>query len=207
METDTPDNCVSNLKYNREGDEIRLTFRWPAAIPQVYIFKGTSGEFNISQARLSDARLYTLQEYKKMGGFMDKKTPGMHTYRVFPFIREDGEDVLVAQTDGENVITCLTGQVIIYFDLKERTSLLGREKVYSVKLSSTCEVGPDVVCYVKKEGGYPEHARDGTVYFFGEGLTPGQDLQRQIKTGKNEFIRLFIHDEAQEQLYALKLAL
>jgi hypothetical protein len=205
METDTPDNCVSNLKYSDEGDAIRLTFRWPAAIAQAYVFKGQRDGFDIESAKPDDARLLTQQEYKKLGGFIDRKAPGVHTYRVFPFIREGGEDILVAQSDGKNVITGLTGQVVIHFSLNERKSFLGREKVYTVSLNCTQEVSADVVCYVKKEGGYPEHSRDGTVYFLGEALTPGQTLERQIKTAKNEFIRLFIHDAANEHLYTLNM--
>lgn len=203
METDTPENSIGDLKYFEEGNRIRLTFKWPTAIQQVYIFK-TAGDFDIETALESEARLFTLQEYKKQAGFFDAKTPGVYTYRIYPFLRDEDEDIAIAQTNGKNDITCLTGQVAVGFRFNEKVSWMGGGKTIDIQLLSDQYIDADLLCYVKKAGGYPADLQDGLVYFFGEPLQPGIKLLRRIKTQKNEFIRLFVHDPDKAHLYRLQ---
>lgn len=204
METDTADNGIRQLKCVEENDIIRLTFQWPAAIGQVYIFK-TDADFSIETASPKDARLFTLQEYKKQAGFTDRKTPGTHTYRVYPFIRDDGEDVVIVQSDGKNSVTCLTGQIEVQFSIREKHRWPAGDKVNVINLLSNRYIEEDVLCYVKKENSYPSDARDGTVYFFTEPLPAGQMVTRQVKTKKNEYIRLFICDPEKAPMYKLQM--
>lgn len=207
MDTDTADNAIMDLKCIEEGGVIRLTFRWPAAIEQVYIFK-TDGIFDIEAADEKDARLFTSQEYKKQAGFIDRKTPGTHTYHVYPFIREGGCDIAVTQKDGRNTVTCLTGQITVNFSIREkrpRLGILSQDKINEISIVSDQYVEADVLCYVKKENGYPADIHDGVMYFLNEPLSPGISLHRQIKTRKNEYLRIFIRDQGKVDLYRLQI--
>ncbi|MDR1663596.1 MAG: hypothetical protein LBR83_01560 [Clostridiales bacterium] len=204
MECDTPDNTIRRLKYADEGETIRLTFQWPVAIAQVYIFK-VSGGFDIGEASPGDAKLFTLPEYKKLGGYMERKTPGEFTYYIFPFIRDAGEDVAVVQLDGGNRITFMAGQYEIKISIKEKTSPFSGVKTHEISLFSENPIGADALCYVKKENGYPSRINDGVTYPFAEPLPPGETLTRKITTKKNEFIRLFVRDTEKAAQYSLKL--
>jgi len=57
---------------------------------------------------------------------------------------------------------------------------------------------------VKKAGGYPGSVGDGTVYFFGNSLAAGVAGSWEIKTKKNEYIRVFVRDPGQAGVYLLR---
>ena len=90
-ETDIPEEGILNLKAHTEGDNLRLTFQWPLSVEQIYVFKtkanDVSDSFDITTADQQQARLYTLQEYKKHAGYVEVMRPGVYTYHIFPFRR------------------------------------------------------------------------------------------------------------------------
>lgn len=211
-ETDIPEEGILNLKTHTEGDNLRLTFQWPPGIEQIYVFKtkATSVDvFDICTADQRQARLYTLQEYKKHAGYVEAMQPGVYSYHIFPFRRANGEDTAIVYT-GHDVRTQntidVTGQIAVQFSIQEKKRLLSPYKIHMVELSAQHEIEDDVLCYVKKEKEYPEDVQDGSVYFFGGGLKPGISFCCEVKTLKNEYIRIFVRnpDKAGEYLLVNK---
>ena len=185
---------IKNIKLRDEGDKLKLTWHWPLETEYVYIF---------TDASLVNPRLFTLQEYKKRGGFYTQKVVGISTFYVYPFIRENGEDTLCEQPMGENVVS-FTNLTMITADICEKIPLpifQTRYRNHEITLTANHNVPSDIICYAKKENNRPDH--DGVMYFFGEPLQAGQPVTRIIRTTKNEYINLFI-TEGKTSLYSLK---
>ena len=196
--TDNPNDAVREIKCHTEERHIRLTFLWPEDIEYVYIFK-TNSPHDIESTEPSDGRLFTLQEYKKHGGFVEPRPSGTFKFYIYPAIREKGEDIAIVYPDAGrsgaagNSIE-ITGQIPVQLNIAEKTSLFSRKKIYTVTLLAQQAVDGDVLCYVKKDGGYPVNAKDGIIYFFGDALEAGISRSWEIKTRKNEYIRVFVRD-------------
>jgi len=201
--TNDPQKLIRQLKCHTEAGQIRLTFLWPLDMEQVYIFK-TESPLKISELNSNNARLFTLQEYKKLGGYVEPLPSGAFTYYVFPFTREGSEDVLFSSENGEENAIAVTGQIPIQFSLTEKTGFFKTYKTYLLSMLSQQHVKSDVLCYVKKEGSYPANSTDGTVYFLGNTLEAGITGQWEIKTKKNEYIRVFVRDPEMAGVYLLK---
>jgi len=202
MEADAAVWGIRDIKCYDEGEYWRLAFPWPSGISQVYIFKmpGDPGaSFNVKHA--GAGQLYTLQEYKKLSGYRDRKVPGVYSYYICPFVRENGEDVYFAQTDGCNRV-CLTGLVNIRYTLREKWMPVISDRTYEITLAADHPVEANVICYVKKENSLPVCSKDGILYYFNEPIIPGRDFIRHVRTGRNEYLGVFIHDE-EHALYNL----
>jgi len=184
--------CVTNIRCIEEGGNIRLTFNWPEGVEQVYIFTA-QGELDISTADASHGRMFTLQEYKKRGGCIISQEPGVITYYIYPFRREDGEDVCYA-SGGQNQITH-TCRININFAIREKS---GRYKNHEITLTSDHPVERDTVRYVKKANEPPRDISDGVDYVFSEMLEPGRHVTRIVRTMSNEYLRLFICEDKAE---------
>ena len=209
METD---HSIRQLKAHLEGERLRLTFQWPPDVQQVYIFRTVEEALDIATADWAQAKLFTLQEYKKQGGYVEAAPAGAFTYHLYPFLRQEGEDIILVCADSpdspdsnkaaQNTLR-VTGPVVIQFSVREKAGL--RDKTHKVELLSPRKLDGDVLCYVKKTGGYPASVADGTLYFFGDGLEAGLPLRCEIKTRKDEYIRIFVRDAAQSGAYILKM--
>lgn len=191
---------ISQLKCHMETGQMRLTFLWPEDAEQVYVFK-TAGHFDITSGK--PGRLFTLQEYKKRSGYVEPRPSGAFTYHIFPFVRENGEDIVFINSSGGNSIE-VTGQIPIGFKITEKTGFLKRDKIYIISMLSQQGIAGDVICYVKKTGSYPSGVGDGTMYFFGDGLVAGAVGRWEVKTKKNEFIRIFVRDPGMSGIYLLQ---
>lgn len=202
--TDNPKDTITQLKCQVEAGQIRLTFLWPLDVDAVYIFKIAQDldKFDIESAEAADAKLLTLQEYKKQGGYTFPRPSGAFTYRVYPFIRKDGEDYAIVYKGSDNSIE-VTGQIPIRLSIREKTGFLGREKVYTITLIAQQSIAGDVLCYVKKEHGYPSDVLDGMMYFFGDGLVAGVPANWEVKVKKNEYIRVFVRDPKLAEVYII----
>ena len=202
----SPAEGISRLKYHIEEDRMRLTFLWPIDIEQVYIFK-TEKPINIAEADLANGHLLTLQEYKRQSGYTAPLPSGTFIYSVFPFIREDGEDIAIVcpgeENPSENTVE-ITGQIPIQISIAEKTSFLKKDKLYIVTILARQNITGDILCYVKKLGGYPANVQDGTIYLFGDGLIAGEVTRWEIRTRKDEYIRVFVRDESLAGTYLLK---
>jgi len=181
---------IKNVKCYDEGENVRLTFSWPPDVEQVYIFTN-------EETALATGRLFTLQEYKKRGGYFTCKTPGVCNYYIYASAREDGVDVLCKQTDGLNCVT-FVHRVPIDFNLREK---VGKYKNYEIMLTAEHPIARSAVACVKKAGSYPQNLHDGVVYYFCE-IEPGRPLIRTMRTAAGEYIQLFVA-EGFEDLYSL----
>ncbi|MCL2218192.1 MAG: hypothetical protein FWB91_14410 [Defluviitaleaceae bacterium] len=175
------------IKCHEEDSGIRLTFNWPSGIEQVYIF-ATRGNFDIRQASLGDGKLFTLQEYKKRGGCMMPKKPGVFTYYICPFLRENAEDIFA---DGmlQATHTC---RINIDYTIRQR---IGRYKNHEITMLADYPVARGIVKYEKEPG--------GVEYIFGEIPGPGRPVIRIARTAADESLRFFISEEFSE-LYNLR---
>jgi len=180
---ETTEPAISQLKYTDTGDHIRLTFQWPPEIYEVYISREPHGE----------GRLYTLQEYRQQGGYLEPKRPGRCTWSVMPFIRLNGVDTYYARPDGNHCITCIPAPIEITYLVRTRWGFANRTHV--ITLYAKEDVPPDVVFYANMHG---------AAYPFGEALTAGVALVRHVNTQKGERIRLFVHEGEMAELYCLR---
>jgi len=184
---------IKNVKCSDNGStKLQITFDWPVGVQDVYIFAShlASDNFDIHQAA---GKIFTLQEYKKLGGFETSKMPGRTFYYIYPFVRCAEEGDILHNQDGTNFtefceitkIKCL---------MREKNGI-GASKNFEITLSANYPVGSDIICYVKKKNEIPTNINDGTLYQFGAPLEPGQDVTRVVRTARNEYIRLFAKGE------------
>ncbi|MCL2578044.1 MAG: hypothetical protein FWE27_08345 [Defluviitaleaceae bacterium] len=161
---------ITNIKCREDGEKIKLTWSWPPEIELVYV----------------NGKLFTLQEYKKRGGCFLGKIPGITTYQICPFKRENGEDILYEQSE-------ITVSFKTTINCAVKTGAFGsRYKNHVITLTSEHDVPTDIICYEKGD----------ITYFFGEPLKAETPIIRIVRTEKNEHIRLFIREEFTE-LYDL----
>jgi len=152
---------ITNLRYHDEGEKIKLTWSWEPEMKFFYV----------------NENLFTLDEYKKRGGYFTKKVAGDTIYSVVPFCREDGKDILFEKIS-------LTVRVNVRINLAIR-ELIGRYKNHEVTINSEYDIPPEIICYRKNE----------TTYYFGEPVTAHTPVTRIIRTEKNESINFFINEE------------
>ena len=182
---------IQNPSCTDEGDSFRITFYWPEGVQQVYIYR-KQGE--LTQGR---GKIVTLQEYRKQGGIIDPKSPGRITYYIYPFERVDGDDYCYAHPENKHIITA-TALSVINYTIEEYNGWRS-DKVYSITIISSHPIPPETIICVKKEGEPPTSVNDGIKYPFYEPINPVAPFIRQMQTDKNEYIRLFIAEEASDQ--------
>ena len=191
---DSSEYVINNVKCYDSGDKLRITFNWPFDIQQVYIFATKSAIVVAEQVNQGCGKLFTLQEYKKLGGFFTEKIQGEMSYYIYPFMREDGQDILYDQNN-ENYITFVEKTIVTY-QIREKRGLSFDDiyKNYEVTFEANYPVQENIVCYTKKKNELPRDINDGTLYYFGEPINPRQQVKRVIRTLRNEHVRLFINN-------------
>ena len=105
-------------------------------------------------------------------------------------MRDGTNDTLHDQTCGN--FASFIEKTIITCKVCEKT---GRYKNYELTLSSNYPVQANTICYVKKKNAQPVDINDGTLYYLGEVIEPGQTVKRIVRTLKNEYIRMFINSD------------
>ncbi len=152
-------------------------------------------------------KLYTREEYKATNGYRERLDHfGKVAYRVHLVVEQDGEMVLVRQQDGGNRVELSAGKAKIRYSVRQQASWFSKRKTVRIEVHAEVPVERDVLCYVKKEGGYPTSREDGVVYPFAEPFRAGRTELPAIEIGKNEYVRLFFTDGRRYgQLYELIL--
>ena len=154
------------MKINCNAETMRLTWCWPQDIQQAYVT--VNGE----------TALYTVQEYKRRGGFFISKEPGVYDITVQPFVRENGEDIIHEQMQNTLTYTCKNE---IFYTLSTKT---GEQFAnHEITLLAAHAVSRGVIGYTKTNCNHE--------YFF-EPLAPNQPLIRIVRTKKDEKLHLFI---------------
>ena len=186
---------IKNTKCHDDGDKLRIIFNWPNGIGQVYIFAAKYAAPVAELMEQGGGKLFTLQEYKKLGGYITEKAQGETHYYIYPLMREGGENILYDQT-GENSVSFID-MTFITCQICEKTGwgFDNGYKNHEITLEANYPVEKNIICYVKKKNEPPRDNNDGTLYYFGEPIEPNQPITRIVRTMKNEYLRIFVRDE------------
>ncbi|GAB6992213.1 hypothetical protein [Paenibacillus pini] len=202
-DAETP--VIRDLTHQLDEDRCTLRWRWPDGIQAVYIHRtavDTAGEEigarGVAAEELPSARnlrLYTRNEYKANNGYHDRiESVGRIAYTIYVNLTEDGEPILIRQPDLMNRKEFSTGKARITYEIRHKGGLLSKYKTVQMKVKAEIPVPKEVLCYVKKQGGYPANKDDGTMYPFLSDFVAGQNVLPSIEVGKQDYVRLFFTD-------------
>jgi len=167
---------IKNIKCHNHNQKLKLTFDWPPGILEVRV----------------NEKLYTLQEYKKNGGYVTKKIQGITTYAIFPI--KEGEILL----EFGDSITHLE-KTIISYEIKETG--IGKYTNHIITLSANYPVPPKIICYYRNSHSLVDNSQQ-TLYYLYEEIPTARPLIRVVRTTQNEKLHLFIHEEMRD-LYGI----
>jgi len=198
------DACkITNIKCRDDGGKITLTWHWPEGVEQVHIFIGDT---------VASPKLYTLQEYKKRGGFSAKKCRGVNMFSVFPFTPDDDASGAPASDDSdtpaayqspshtptsENTIRFIVTTPITCTVTEKSTPLAfaTRYKNHEITLSAPHDIPSDTICYAKSS--------TNAIFTFTDPLYANQPLTRTIRTEKDDHLSFYINKDV-SPLYTIK---
>ncbi|WP_068613621.1 beta-mannanase [Paenibacillus tuaregi] len=194
-----PFPVIGELTHRVDDDRCTLRWRWPEGIQAVYIYKSPAGsggaDYQTSVPPAGELRLYTRDEYKANNGYHDRiQEIGQLVYTVYASWSEQGDTLLARQHDGANRTVASTGKAKIYYSVREKSGLFSKYKTVQITVTAEVPVAKDVLCYVKKQGGYPADREDGTVYPFVTPFAAGRNVLPVIEVGKQDHVRLFFTD-------------
>lgn len=186
---------IKNLEFTTDGHTFTLTWMWPYGVDSVYIFETKENEdIKLGMAE-KYGKLYTRDEYVEFNGFHGRVTNiGRYTYSIFPYIKENGQMILVNQNGVDNCITVSTGKIHIEYSIKEKRKFFSNKKLVTIIIKPESFVERDVLCYVKKAGSMPISKEDGLVFPFIEDFNSGVNIMPDIEIDKNEYIKIFLTD-------------
>jgi hypothetical protein len=172
-----------------------LRWRWPDGVQAVCIHKSPAEAQDYGDVPPSGLKLYTREEYKANNGYRDRLDDiGLVAYTVYARTTEDGEAVLVRQTDGANRTVVSAGKARIYYSIVQKKGLFGKLKTVHMTITSEVPVPKEVLCYVKKRGSHPSAKDDGVLFPFVQDFPAGRCTLPPIEIGKEDFIRIFFTD-------------
>ncbi|MHA0856441.1 beta-mannanase [Paenibacillus sp. CMAA1364] len=205
IQADSSTPVIHNLVQQVDEDRCILRWLWPEGIQSVYIHQATAQQEIPEQPAIHTLKLYTRDEYKANNGYHDRMQGiGGRIYTVFACWTHNGESVLTLQEDGQNRKVVSAGKARIMYSIKQKPRLFQKFKTIQIRVTTEVPVSKETLCYVKKEGSYPSHKLDGTVYPFVQHFNPGRNVLPEIEVGKNDFVRIFFTDGATyAQLYEL----
>lgn len=186
---------IREMTYSLDEDWICLRWRWPEGVQAVYIHKAPADEAGDLVPPDVDLKLYTREEYKANGGYRERLDGiGRMLYTVYGCLIEDEELLLIHQRDDRNRLTVNAGRARIYYTVTQKSGLFRKYKSIQIQVKPETAISKDVLCYVKKQGGYPTSKEDGTVYHFLQDFAPGKNVLPVIEVGKDDYVRLFLTD-------------
>lgn len=211
------EQVIHGLTAQSEEGWCILRWLWPRGAEAVYIEKltersedgGAAAYSTSSHAADTSAipstssasvdtthlKLYTREEYKAANGYRDRIDHfGKIAYRVHLVVEQHGETMLVRQHDDRNTVELSAGKAKIHYTIRQQSSWFSKRKTVRIEVHAEVPVERDVLCYVKKDGGYPSSRDDGIVYPFAEPFRAGRNELPVIEIGKNEYVRLFFTD-------------
>ncbi|WP_340006912.1 beta-mannanase [Paenibacillus sp. FSL K6-0276] len=181
-----------------------LRWRWPDCVQAVYIHKTSAEEASIGTGDIPPVgmKLYTREEYKSNNGYRDRLDEiGLVSYTIFTRLAENGETLLVRQSDGANRVVVSAGKARIYYSIQQKRGLFGKQKTVHMAITAEVPLARDVLCYVKKRGGHPAGKEDGILFPFVQDFAPGRNVLPPIEVGKDDFVRIFFTDGPKYGLY------
>ena len=193
--SDTP--IIRELTHHMDEGQCTLRWLWPAGIQAVYVHKAAEGS-SADRPSVAELKLYTRDEYKANNGYRDRiEDFGRLVYTVYACLLQEDGQTLIIQPNGENRITLSTGRARIRYSIRYKGGWFKKFKAAQIQVTAEVPLPADVLCYVKKQGGYPVSQDDGTVYPFVEPFAPGRNVLPEIEIGKDDYIRLFFTDRRQ----------
>lgn len=200
VESFTP--VIADVVSRVEDRFCTLRWRWPDGVQAVCIHKASTDDPDSGEVPPSGMKLYTREEYKANNGYRDRLDEiGMVSYTIFARINENGETVLVRQRDGSNRVQVSAGKARIYYSIQQKKALFGKQKTVHMTISAEVPVPMDVLCYVKKRGGFPASKDDGILFPFVQDFPAGRSALPPIEIGKEDFVRIFFSDGRKYGLY------
>ncbi|WHY20281.1 beta-mannanase [Paenibacillus sp. G2S3] len=181
-----------------------LRWRWPDGVQAVYIHKTSAEEASRGTGDIPPVgmKLYTREEYKSNNGYRDRLDEiGLVSYTIFARLAENGETLLVKQSNGANHVVVSAGKARIYYSIQQKRGLFGKQKTVHMAITAEVPVARDVLCYVKKRGGHPAGKEDGILFPFVQDFAPGRNVLPPIEIGKEDFVRIFFTDGPKYGLY------
>lgn len=186
---------IAGLSGSMEDDRCTLRWLWPAGVQAVYIHKADADRSAAEPVSAAGLKLYTKDEYKANNGYHDRIDGiGRIVYTVYACVNEDGEQLLVRQPDESNRKMISTGKAKIRYSLRVKGGLFKKYKTVEIQVTTEVPLAKEVLCYVKKQGGYPSNREDGTVYPFVVDFAAGKNSLPAIEIGKDDYVRLFLAD-------------
>lgn len=190
-----PAQAITEVTARVEDRFCTLRWRWPDGVQAVCIHKGTGEGPGRGELPPSGMKLYTREEYKANNGYRDRMDDiGLVSYTILARIEDSGETLLIKQADGSNQITVSAGKARIYYSVSQKKTIFGKQKTVHMTITAEVPVPKDVLCYVKKRGGYPASREDGVLFPFVQDFAAGRNALPPIEIGKEDFVRIFFTD-------------
>jgi len=201
-EADSAAPVISDVVSRVEDRYCTLRWRWPDGVQAVCIYKAPAEEPEKRDVPPGGLKLYTREEYKANNGYRDRLDDiGLVSYTVYARLAVNGETVLVRQPDGANVIVVSAGKARIYYAILQKKGLFQKAKMVHMAITAEVPVPRDVLCYVKKRGGYPASKDDGILFPFVQDFAPGRSVLPPVEIGKDDYVRIFFTDGRKYGLY------
>ncbi|WP_138752110.1 beta-mannanase [Paenibacillus sinopodophylli] len=197
--------AISGLTRFIEEDHCTLRWNWPSGIDAVYIEKTAVDHSEDASETKSGLKLYTRAEYKANNGYHSRIDGfGLVAFTVYACQESSDGPRLLEQPNQENRIEISAGRAKIHYSVVSRSGLFRKFKSVQIQVTAEVPIAKEVLCYVKKQGGYPASKDDGVLYPFVAPFTAGRNILPAIEIGKQEFIRLFFTDgRIHGQMYEL----
>lgn len=114
-----------------------LRWRWPDGVQAVYIHKTSAEEASIGTGDIPPVgmKLYTREEYKSNNGYRDRLDEiGLVSYTIYARLAENGETLLVRQSDGANRVVVSAGKARIYYSVQQKEDYSENKRPYIWRL-------------------------------------------------------------------------
>lgn len=189
----SPDHEIKDIQKTVRDSEVHLSWFWSKEIDFVYIYKVSADLIRpIDELDDSDLTLYTREEYKTNQGYVGRMDSiGRYAYRILPCQKRDGKLIVFKQENDKNLIYISGTKARIYFSITYKNRLFQPKKRVKMSIMTELPLDRELLVYVKKSGGVPVSAEDGTVYPFVRDFPSGKTLPPEIEINKDEYVRIF----------------
>ncbi|WP_462410929.1 beta-mannanase [Neobacillus sp. Marseille-QA0830] len=202
----SPGHEIKDLRKTVRDSEIHLTWFWSKEIDFVYIYKAPADSIKpLNELEKQDIRLYTREEYKANQGYLGRLDGfGRYAYRIFPCQKRDGNLIVYAQENKNNLIFITGAKAKIKFSMVVKKVFLRPKKRVLISIDTEYPLDKDLLVYVKKTGSPPISVEDGTVFPFVRDFPAGKTELPEIEFNKDEYIRIFFSNGKQSaEIYEL----
>lgn len=202
-EDDSP--LINGVTCSMEESLYTLRWLWPSGIDAVYIGILPAEHAHEGVRDTRHIKLYTRAEYKANNGYHGRiEGIGRYVFTVYACQEGAGVPELILQPHQENSIEISAGKAKIHYTVRYKTGLFQKFKSIQIQVTTEVPIAKEVLCYVKKQGGYPANKEDGMLYPFVAPFAAGRNVLPAIEVGKQDFIRLFFTDGREYgQMYEL----